>query len=474
MSRWVPVVALVALGALALAALASDLSDRLDIDITSLPLLRSGDQGEWVQTLQQALNALGYDPGAVDGIMGPRTETAVKEFQIDYGLKADGLVGRATWEALTRNLLEMGSVPPESLEEAPEKPQEVLPPLGLLPGLSSGPAGDEGHDEASEPQTDEDTDLPEGEEPQELGEREPEAYVVQRGDTVFSISRRFQMSVEDLVRLNQLENPDHIEAGQTLRIKSDTLQETREEPEPVDADAGRTWHDAGWFTYIPARSAPITEDPKTPSEEPGAQEESLPVALTFNGGPHPEITARILDVLEAKEVRATFFVVGQEAASVPDLVRRMALNHHQVENRSYSGVNFLREGLSWAQMRAEIRETAEIIYQLTGRSTTYFRPPAGSWDEAVATASSREDHSILLWSNIGALDTPFPGEEELARRLAQVVFPGAVLMLRADSHSTAEALPHIIDTLRERGVEFYLPQDIPGGPLPGLLYDPGR
>jgi peptidoglycan hydrolase-like protein with peptidoglycan-binding domain len=66
----------------------------------STPLLKKGSKGEAVTRLQQGLYQLGYDPGAVDGIFGPNTERAVKEFQTNNGLAADGSVGPKTWTAL--------------------------------------------------------------------------------------------------------------------------------------------------------------------------------------------------------------------------------------------------------------------------------------------------------------------------------------------------------------------------------------
>jgi peptidoglycan hydrolase-like protein with peptidoglycan-binding domain len=64
------------------------------------PVLKSGSKGEWVTGLQGQLQRLGYDPGAADGVFGRRTENAVKQFQRDQGLAADGIVGPRTWAVL--------------------------------------------------------------------------------------------------------------------------------------------------------------------------------------------------------------------------------------------------------------------------------------------------------------------------------------------------------------------------------------
>ena len=75
----------------------------------STPVLRKGSKGEAVSRLQQGLYQLGYDPGTVDGIFGPNTERAVKEFQTNNGLDVDGIVGPRTWTALEEAFLSQRS-----------------------------------------------------------------------------------------------------------------------------------------------------------------------------------------------------------------------------------------------------------------------------------------------------------------------------------------------------------------------------
>lgn len=481
MSKWVPLMALLIICMVALAALASDLSDWLDVDLSSLPLLRSGDRGEWVETLQQALDTLGYEPGPIDGIMGRRTESAVRELQRDHSLKVDGIVGQATWEAVTRSLLEMGSLPPDPDPDKRDRgePQEALPPVDVDTDEVEGEARDSQPDDPAQSQDEMmDSEVDGGSEDAE----DVETYVVRPGDTLFSIADRHGVSVSELAELNRLADPDHIEVGQAIRIfraqevSGDTDPPPESEPEsekdtedPVgDPADARVWYEQGWFAYLPSLGQ---RDPDEQDESgPEAGHETVPIALTFNDGPDPAVTSRILEILAVENVQATFFVVGQDAASYPQLVRRMAQDGHQVENHSYTHPDFARD-LSWRDMRTEIGQTAQLIQQLTGRKPRYFRPPFGSWDQAVATACAQEGHKIILWSNIAAQDQPFPGQDELVDRLARSAFPGAVIMLHADSMETAEALPAIISALKEEHYYFSTLDDLPGGPLPGLLYD---
>ncbi len=430
------------------AVMASDLPNWIESEVSRLPLLRPGAQGEWVVRLQEALDALGLDPGPVDGQMGPMTQEAVRSFQASHNLTVDGVVGRETWQALTSAILQSQSHAPDPRHHsAGDEPLESVPaaPENL---------------------------------PQTVGEADTQGrYVVSKGDTLYSISRRFGVAVPELIRINNLSTPDHIVAGQSILVVPPPEEApdaiVPEEPStPPASEAGpgdgRTWHEGGWFTYLPPVTGqpPANDHPAVADPEP--QDREL-LALTFNDGPDPVVTGRILEILSVEGVKATFFVVGSDVSTHPDIVQRMHADGHQVENHSFTHADFTTD-LTWGSMRAEISRTADLIASITGRRSLYFRPPYGSWDQAVALAASREGHSVLLWSNIGAPDFPFPGKDELARRLGSMAFPGAILMLHANLADTAEALPLVISTLRDRGFEFATIDELPGEPLPGLLY----
>src|ERR1035437_857281 len=106
------------------------------------------------------------------------------------------------------------------------------------------------------------------------------------------------------------------------------------------------------------------------------------VALTFDDGPDPVTTPRVLDVLHEKQVRATFFVVGKRAARHPELVRRALAEGHLVENHTWSHSPlfcFLTPG----RLRAEIEKCAETLERIGGHRPRYFRSPVGFGDASV-------------------------------------------------------------------------------------------
>ncbi len=271
-------------------------------------------------------------------------------------------------------------------------------------------------------------------------------YTVQQGDTLSGIAARFGLSAAAIARTNGIADPDRIPAGQRLKI-------------PRASAEGRGA--AGRAVAAPRRgSAPPIPPPdvRAPLEPPDLVAggprlgKRGRLALTFDDGPDATVTRAILAALATKGVRATFFVVGKEAEAHPDLIRSMAAAGHQVENHSWSHQPFT--ALTPRQMVAEIRRTADLVRQVTGRPTRYFRPPGGAMDDAVFSAVGVAGHRVVLWTNIGAPDLPSPGAAALVARLRAAARDGAILMLHANAPATAEALPALIDALRADGFQF--------------------
>lgn len=199
---------------------------------------------------------------------------------------------------------------------------------------------------------------------------------------------------------------------------------------------------------------PSSEKPQVPpstalsSSSAVAEQAAGRLALTFDDGPDMEATPFLLQVLKEKGVRATFFVVGREAAARPGLLRGIAEAGHEVENHSYSHRDFTT--LSARERRDEISRTARLIKDLTGRETVFFRPPYGAFAPFIFTEANAVRHRVALWTNIGASDTLSLPAEELVRRLAASARDGAVIMLH-NRRETAALLPALIDALRAGG-----------------------
>jgi peptidoglycan/xylan/chitin deacetylase (PgdA/CDA1 family) len=139
------------------------------------------------------------------------------------------------------------------------------------------------------------------------------------------------------------------------------------------------------------------------------------VALTFDDGPNPKWTPRLLDVLGEHGVKATFFMLGSRAQAEPELVRRVAAQGHLIGNHSWSHPNLAR---SWAsRVREELTRTSETLEQITGERIGYFRPPFGARRPVVFRIARELGLRVVTW-NAMTSDWSEPSAERIAGELA--------------------------------------------------------
>lgn len=182
------------------------------------------------------------------------------------------------------------------------------------------------------------------------------------------------------------------------------------------------------------------------------------VALTFDDGPHPEHTPRILDALAAAGARATFFCVGEAIGRRPDLARRIVAEGHVLGNHSYTHPVLLLRRAS--VVREEIRRTHEIIRDVTGESATLFRPPYGLSGLGVPAIAREMGYDTILWS-VMPRDWKNPRPTELVRLVVRACRGGGVVLLHdggGPTRTIAEALPNLLTALRGCG---YAPVTVP-------------
>jgi peptidoglycan/xylan/chitin deacetylase (PgdA/CDA1 family)/glycosyltransferase involved in cell wall biosynthesis len=176
------------------------------------------------------------------------------------------------------------------------------------------------------------------------------------------------------------------------------------------------------------------------------------VWLTFDDGPHPEYTPRVLDVLRANNVRATFFVVGKEVEKYPELLGKITEDGHSVGHHTYTHLPF--EELTNAQLLAGVRRTRELICRLTGKSPPLFRPPHGRLRISAVARLWAAGQTIVLW-NCDPKDYNLASPVALVEWLREHPFEaGDIVLLHDNRPWAAEALPEAIKQARERGLEF--------------------
>jgi peptidoglycan/xylan/chitin deacetylase (PgdA/CDA1 family) len=190
------------------------------------------------------------------------------------------------------------------------------------------------------------------------------------------------------------------------------------------------------------------------------------VALTFDDGPHPVYTPRILRLLEEYRAHATFFMVGKRMEAYPDVVRSVVAAGHVIGNHTYDHpLDIVRD--NQPQVIGEIDRCEQVIERLTGRRAEFFRPPCGTMDEAIYVVAAEEGYRTVLWS-ICADHHDAPTPQLMAQRVLKQVRPGGIVLIHdgmvPDRWKDVVATRLILEGLSKRGYRFVtLPELLKGG-----------
>lgn len=183
------------------------------------------------------------------------------------------------------------------------------------------------------------------------------------------------------------------------------------------------------------------------------------IALTFDDGPDPRDTPKLLDLLREKGVKATFFVVGLRAEQYPEVVRRAWDEGHLIANHTWSH-KALFCFLTPNQLRNEIERGAESICRICGVRPRFFRSPVGLRHPLLGKYLKDARLEYISWS-IRTYDTLGVNSKTLAHRILKKVAGRDIILLHdhlpAGADAMLEALPGVIDELKRRGFNFVLP-----------------
>lgn len=191
------------------------------------------------------------------------------------------------------------------------------------------------------------------------------------------------------------------------------------------------------------------------------------VALTFDDGPHPVYTERILDILSRYRVPAAFFPLGRHIERYPDVVRETARRGHLIGNHTYGHRHLVF--LSRRAVGEELRRCSDLIAGITGQDPFFFRPPRGLLGPSALRAAARMGMRTVLWS-CSSKDWTRPGVEVIVRRVLSGSRRGSIVLLHDAKYDdlaetrdqTVRALPAIIRGLRRRGYRFVSLDDLIG------------
>ena len=246
-------------------------------------------------------------------------------------------------------------------------------------------------------------------------------YPAQPGDSLFKIAYRFNTTVRELSKINQINNPNMIYIHQKIEIPTQKERLNRE------------------------KSFYMQGPPK------------LKIALTFDDGPDPLYTPQVLDILAKYKVPSTFFLLGQRVEKYPQITRRIINEGHTIANHSWSHPDLTL--LDDKELSHEIFSTEEIIKETVHKETALLRPPYGFISQQKLAKLKRMDYKVIHWS-LDSLDWQAKEKEDILNRTLPYLNRGAIILFHSaggpgqNLMPTIKALPIIIKKLRTNNIEL--------------------
>lgn len=186
------------------------------------------------------------------------------------------------------------------------------------------------------------------------------------------------------------------------------------------------------------------------------------IALTFDDGPVGN-TSAVLDALDAAGVKATFFVIGQEACRRPDLIRRMVRSGMVIGNHTYSHPNM--KNLSLASQQRQVAQASDCITKAGAPRPTLLRPPYGNYN----ASTLKLGYAVINW-NVDSMDWSNKSVSASTALVMKQTRRGSIILMHDIMPSTAKAVPGIIRQLKAKGYTFVTVPELLGRPLPGRVY----
>ncbi len=185
------------------------------------------------------------------------------------------------------------------------------------------------------------------------------------------------------------------------------------------------------------------------------------VALTFDDGPDAELTPPLLDLLAERRVRATFYVIGQNAKRHPEIVRRAFDEGHEIGNHTWSH-RFLTTQRTKSIVE-ELERTDDVVAGIIGESPATMRPPYGATTRSLAAWSLHQfGYETVLWS-VDSKDYDGVDAPEIIGRLTDQTAVGSIILCHDPVPTTREAMPEALDRLLDRGLRFVSAKDLVDG-----------
>ncbi|MGC8834427.1 MAG: polysaccharide deacetylase family protein [Armatimonadota bacterium] len=172
------------------------------------------------------------------------------------------------------------------------------------------------------------------------------------------------------------------------------------------------------------------------------------VALTFDDGPDPIVTPKVLEILKKHDAKATFFVIGKHIRLHPNILKQVVADGHAIGNHSFShSYSISAEGAA-----EDIDSNSRLIRKVTGLTTTLFRPPGGFSHGRLARAALGQGYTAVLWT-ISSADSARIPARLITNNVLHTPHPGDIILMHdGPGHlETVHALPQILENLRAAG-----------------------
>ena len=176
------------------------------------------------------------------------------------------------------------------------------------------------------------------------------------------------------------------------------------------------------------------------------------IAMTFDDGPSAENTPRLLDILKQRNIKATFFLIGENVVQNPEIVKRMLAEGHEIGNHTWDHPQLSK--LSDDRVTSEITRTSDAIREACGYTPKIIRPPYGAITKRQRDwIGEKFGLSTILWS-VDPLDWKRPGSSVVSRRILAGAEPGAIILSHDIHKPTVDAMPATFDALLAKGFKF--------------------
>jgi peptidoglycan/xylan/chitin deacetylase (PgdA/CDA1 family) len=204
------------------------------------------------------------------------------------------------------------------------------------------------------------------------------------------------------------------------------------------------------------------------------------MALTFDDGPKPGVTEKLLLILRRYHIKATFFIVGKQAEKYPDLILQIVKEGHELANHSYT--HSCLTAMTSSDVVSEIQKTNKIIQRYTGSVPIFFRPPGGNYNQNILNIVNELGMKTVFWTvnaqdyfhpnSIRQLSPEMPNSklgETLEDSVGTYVQPGTIVLLHNGDAGTLQALPPLLFRIKEMGLKAVTLKELLSHEIPSTL-----